>query len=82
MLRHSLAFLAAASLSVTPALAQSASALSIAPAAARAGPAESDSDLEGGSAIPMIAFAAIIIGGILLATGVIFDDDDDTPSSP
>lgn len=82
MLRQFLAFAAAASLSVTPALAQSASALSIAPAIERAGPGGADSDLEGGSVIPMIAFAAIVIGGILLATGVIWDDNDDEPQSP
>lgn len=86
MLRKSLAFLAAASLTVTPALAQSsASSLSLA-SSVRAGPSAAESDLEGQSAFPMIAFAAIVIGGVLLATGVIFDDDDDdnggVPQSP
>lgn len=81
MLRNSLAFIAAASLAAAPALAQSsAAALSLAPTAARAGPGAADSNLEGGSAVPIIAFAAIVIGGILLATGVIWDDDD--PDSP
>lgn len=80
MIRQSLAFIAASSLAVTPVLAQSASALSVAPAVARAGPAEADSDLAGASAFPVIVFAAIVVAGVLLATGVIFDDDD--PDSP
>ncbi len=84
MIRQSLAFIAAASLAAAPALAQppaSASALSIAPSMARAGPSEADSDLEGASLFPILLAAGIVIAGVLLATGVIFDDDD-SPSSP
>lgn len=82
MIRQSLAFIAAASLAAAPTLAQpSASALSIAPSMARAGPAEADSDLEGASLFPVLVAAAIVVAGILLATGVLFDDDD-SPSSP
>lgn len=80
MFRQSLAFFAAASLAVAPAAAQSsASALSIAPAVERAGPGEADSDLAG-AGLPLIAFIAIVVGGVLLATGVIYDDDG--PDSP
>ena len=84
MFRKSLAFIAAASLTAAPALAQSAAALSIAPAASsvRAGPSDaSDSNFEGGFGLPAIVFAAIVIGGVLLATGVLFNDDH-PPSSP
>ena len=78
MLRKSLAFLAALSMSATPVLAQpSAAPLSV----ARAGATGADgSDLRGGSWFPPVLAALIIIGGVLLATGVIFDDDD--PDSP
>jgi hypothetical protein len=78
MLRQSFAFLAAASMTASPILAQpSAAPLSV----ARAGAAtEAGSNLEGGNWFPPVLFALIVIGGVLLATGVIFDDDD--PDSP
>jgi len=78
MLRKSLAFMAALSMSAAPVLAQpSAAPLSV----ARAGAATQDaSELRGGNWFPPVLFALIIIGGILMATGVIFDDDD--PDSP
>ena len=78
MLRHSLAFMAAVSMSAAPVLAQPAAApLSV----ARAGAVTEDgNDLAGGSWFPPALAALIIIGGILLATGVIFDEDD--PDSP
>lgn len=84
MFARSLALLAAASLSAAPALAQpSAQALSVQPAAARAGGLDDSgaSDLGGGSWIAPVLFAAIVIGGVLLATGVLFDDDNE-PASP
>jgi len=65
-------------------------ALSAAPAAAvpppsamieRAGAAQGDSALTGDSWLPPLLFAAIILGGILLATGVFYNDDDG-PKSP
>ena len=78
MLRRSLAFLAAASMTAAPVLAQpSAAPLSVDRAGATADQA---SDLRGGTWFPPALFALIIIGGILLATGIIFDDDD--PDSP
>jgi len=74
---RSLALLAAMSLAASPAFAK-ASDLSLARAAA---PTEAASDLQGGSIFPAILFAAIVAGGVLLATGVLFDDDDG-PVSP
>ena len=51
--------------------------LSIQPAAIeRSGAASGDSRLAGGSWLPPILFAAIVLAGILTATGVIFDDPD------
>ena len=80
MLRKSLAFLAAASMTASPVLAQSAAPLSVARTGAAA---ENGSDLGGGSWFPPALFALIVLGGILMATGVIFDDDDDDlPDSP
>jgi hypothetical protein len=78
MLRKSLAFMAALSMSAAPVLAQpSAAPLS----AARAGATtQEQNDLTGGNWFPPVLFALIVIGGVLLATGVIFDDDG--PDSP
>lgn len=84
MFARSLTLLAAASLGAAPALAQpSVQALSVQPAAARAGGLDGSgaSDLEGGGWIAPVLFAAIVIGGVLLATGVLFDDDEE-PASP
>jgi len=47
----------------------------------RSGAESGDSALAGGSWLPPILFAAIVLGGILMATGVLFDDDD-APASP
>lgn len=81
MIRKSLTFLAAAALAAAPAVAQSsASALSIAPAIERAGPGSDDSELAGGIGFPVIFALAIVVAGVLTATGVIFDDDDDAVS--
>ena len=79
MLRQSLAFVAAATMAVSPVLAQtSAARLSV---AERAGPStEKDSALSGGDWFPALMFATIVVLGVLTATGVIFDDDD--PDSP
>ena len=73
--------LAAVSLAASPTLAQATAApLSIQPAAVeRAGAAPGDSQLNGGSWLPPVLFAAIVIAGVLMATGVIFDDDPDSP---
>ena len=79
MLRKAFAFLAAFSMAAGPALAQpSAAPLSV----ARAGAATEDgNDMAGnGGWFPPALAALIVIGGILMATGVIFDDDD--PDSP
>lgn len=84
MLRRSLAFLAAATMVAAPVAAQSSTAPSAAPlsVSARAGaPAGQASDLRGGNyVVPLIAVAIIILG-ILTATGVIFDNDH-PPTSP
>lgn len=84
MIRKSLAFLAAASLAVTPALAAPSMSAPVAPSVERAGPADASSDLNGGASVfPMIVFAAIVVAGVLLATGVIFDNNHpDQPTSP
>lgn len=82
MLSRVLAPLACIALVATPALAQpSAQSLSIQPAVERAGADMGDANaLEGGGWIAPVLAAAIVIGGVLLATGVLFDDDD--PVSP
>lgn len=82
MFSRVLAPLACIALVSTPALAQtSAQALSVQPAVERAGADMNGANaMEGGSWIAPVLAAAIIIGGILLATGVLYDDDD--PASP
>jgi hypothetical protein len=83
MLARPIALLATLSLAAGPVLAQSAPPLSPAPVTARAGAQTAgNSDLEGGGWFPPALFALIVIGGVLLATGVLFDDDDETPVSP
>jgi len=73
------ALLAALSLAASPALAQSsAQPLSIQRAAA---PVRDGSELDGQNLLPAILFLAVIVGGVLLATGVIFDNDH-PPVSP
>ena len=83
MFAKSAALLAALSLAASPALAQaSAQPLSIQPSLERsAAPMQGESRLEGQSIIPAILFLAIIAGGVLLATGVI-GDNDHPPVSP
>lgn len=79
MLGKVLAPLACLTLAASPALAQSTAApLSVARAAA---PMEGASEVEG-SWLPPVLAALIVVGGVLLATGVIFDDDNDLPTSP
>ena len=77
------AALAALSLAASPVLAQpSAQPLSLQPAMTRAGaPMQDANGIEGQNVFPVILFVSIIIGGILLATGVIFDNDH-PPTSP
>jgi len=83
MFAKSAALLAALSLAASPALAlPSAQPLSIQPAVARsAAPMQNGSELKGGNWFPPILFLAIVIGGVLMATGVIFDNDH-PPRSP
>lgn len=82
MLRRSLAFLAAATMATAPVIAQAAPAAAPTTATARAGaPTEEDSDLRGGSFFAPAVAAIIIILGILVATGVILDNDH-PPVSP
>lgn len=77
MLRHSLGFLAAVSMTAAPVLAQpSAAPLSVARASAST---DEGNALNGGSWFPPVLAALIIIGGVLLATGVLFDDGPDSP---
>jgi hypothetical protein len=82
MFGRSIALAAALSLAASPALAQaSAAPLSLQAARDRAGASmDGESELRGGSFLPPVLFAAIVIGGILLATGIIFDNDH--PTSP
>jgi tetrahydromethanopterin S-methyltransferase subunit D len=77
------AALAALSLAASPVLAQpSAQPLSLQPAMTRAGaPMQDANGIEGHDVFPVILFVSIIIGGILLATGVI-GDNDHPPISP
>lgn len=79
MFAKSAALLAALSLAASPALAQaSAQPLSIQRSAA---PMEDGSRLDGGNILPAILFLAIVVGGVLLATGVI-GDNNHPPVSP
>lgn len=81
MFRKSLAALAAVAFVASPVIAQTSSA----PLAdvQRAGAATEDpSELAGGAILPPILAATIIVLGVLMATGVIFDDDDSTPLIP
>jgi hypothetical protein len=81
MFGRSIALAAALSLAASPALAQTSAAPMSLQAADRAGASiEGESDLRGGNLFPPLMFVAIVIGGILLATGVIFDND--RPTSP
>lgn len=83
MLSRVLAPLAGIALIATPVLAQpSAQTLSVQPVAERAG-ADMDgaNAMEGGGWIAPVLAAAIVITGVLVATGVLFDDDDE-PTSP
>jgi hypothetical protein len=71
------------SLAASPALAQAAAQpLSSQPSIARTGaPMQDANSLEGQNIFPIILFVSIIVGGILLATGVI-GDNDHPPTSP
>ena len=82
MLRHTFAFLAVSSLAITPVAIQAARPGPAAPLSiARAGAdTTGGSELRSGDWFPAALFATIVILGILMATGVIFDDDD--PDSP
>ena len=82
MVGRSFAVLASVALAASPALAQpSAQALSVAPAVERAAaPTGEGSELRGrASWFPAIVAAAIILGGVLLALGVLWDDGPDSP---
>ena len=82
MFAKSAALLAALSLAASPALAQpSAAPLSLQPAAERAGAPMHGANHLHGSILPPILFLAIIVGGVLLATGVI-GDNNHPPRSP
>ena len=83
MFAKSAALLATLSLAASPALAQpSAAPLSLQPAIERsAAPIHGQSRLEGQSILPIILLVAILTGGVLLATGVI-GDNDHPPVSP
>lgn len=81
MFRMSLAALAAAALVTTPVLAQTSTIP--ADAVQRSGAETSgESQLAGGPILPPILAATIIVLGVLMATGVIFDNDDETPLVP
>ena len=82
MLRRPLAFLAAAAMATAPVAARPSAAAAPQAVAARAGaPTEHSSDLRGGSLVAPAIAAIIIILGVLLATGVILDNDH-PPTSP
>ena len=81
MIRKSMAALAAAALVTTPVLAQTSSIPTH--AVQRSGAEMSDeSQLTGGSILPPVLAATIVVLGVLLATGVILDNDDETPLIP
>ena len=85
MVGKRLSMAAALALAAAPAFAQpSAAPLSLQPAAMRAAAPmdENGNHLDGGSWVPAILFVAIIVGGVLLATGVIGDNHHDRPVSP
>lgn len=75
MFKRALGFVAAATMSTSAVMAQSAAPLSVAPAVRASADTGEESELTGAPLVPILVFAAIIIGGVLLATGV-FDDDD------
>lgn len=82
MLSKSLAAIAALSLAATPAAAASsagtsgASALSLQPPAYAEGRAVGNPFTAPGATVGLALFATVIILGILLGTGTLFDDDD------
>jgi hypothetical protein len=82
---RSITLAAAAAFSIlassTGAVAQTAAPVSPSSASSvRAGADETGSALNGGSWLPPLLASLIVLGGILLATGVLFDDDN--PTSP
>lgn len=82
MLRQAFALAAAASMAAAPAFAQSAPAPSAATSVDRSGAAADGSQLRGGSYFAPALAALIVLLGVLTATGVIFDNDNDRPVSP
>lgn len=81
MLRSSFAAAAALSLIASPVIAQTASA-PIEGSARASATTEDSNQLANGGWLPAALFAAIVILGILTATEVIFDNDNDQPASP
>jgi hypothetical protein len=77
------AMLTALSLAASPAFSQppSAQPLSLQPAVRAGAPMQGSSRLEGANLLPEVLFLAIIVGGVLLATGVI-GDNHHPPRSP
>lgn len=81
MLRSSFAVAAALSLIASPVIAQTASAPVDSGARASA-TTEDSNELANGGWLPAALFATIVILGVLTATEVIFDNDNDQPVSP
>ena len=86
MLKKIVVAASAMSLAVSPAVAQSARTAAAAPAVAAPQPAAEQvdgSELRApGAPIAGAVFVIIIILGVLLAAGILFDDDDGTPITP
>ncbi len=82
MFRKSLVAFASAALIAVPVAAQNpAAALSVAPSVRAGASVEGNDQLEGGSIIAPILFAAIVVLGVLTATGTLFNDDQDSVSA-
>ncbi len=78
MLRKYLVAFASAALVAAPVAAQNpAASLSMAPSVRAGASVEGNDQLGNGSIIAPILFAAIVVLGVLTATGTLFDEDND-----
>jgi hypothetical protein len=81
MLRVPVAAVAALAMALSP-IAVAAAQPVVVPDSRAGAAADDASALAGGPWLPPLLFATIVVLGVLTATGVLFDDDGDTPVSP